>query len=182
MNKKVLNVGGGASKIVSPVYEGWTQEILDIDPGVNPDICCDINDVRSQVPEQSYDAVYSSHCLEHVYRHEVQGVLSNFLYLLVAGGFVEIHVPNLRHLIQEICNRGMDITDTYYRTGDGTPISFHDVLYGWGKAMSNGNLYYSHKCGFTPYSLKEQLELSGFVNIQVCENGSNLSALAFKPK
>ena len=31
---KVLNVGGGASRYLPPEYDGWEQDLLDIEAGV----------------------------------------------------------------------------------------------------------------------------------------------------
>ena len=42
---KVLNVGGGPSRIIPDRYDGWVQHLLDIDPAVNPNICMDALDL-----------------------------------------------------------------------------------------------------------------------------------------
>ena len=73
-NKKcVLNVGGGPSRNLPPYYDNWEQHLLDIDKNVNPDICCDARELQIQ---DVYDAVYTSHTLEHFYKHEIPLILS----------------------------------------------------------------------------------------------------------
>jgi len=182
--KFVLNVGGGPSRILPERYNGWHQDLLDIDPDVNPDICVDALKLKDLELQYKYDAIYNSHCLEHFYKHEVQTVLKGFLHALKDAGFVEIHVPNLLNLFQEILGRGLDVDDVWYRAGgpNGAPISFHDVLYGWNHAMSNGNIFYSHKCGFTAVSLNKELVNAGFGSVYVQEQGANLMAIAYKNK
>lgn len=93
--KKVLNVGGNSKAISLPSqYEGYDQRLLDIDPECSPDILCDARDLKT-LEESQFDAVYCSHNLEHYYRHEVQKVLTGFLYVLKEGGFAQIKVPDL---------------------------------------------------------------------------------------
>ena len=172
---KVLNVGGG-SRILPPHFDGWEQVLLDADPAVKPDICSSMTEYESTTT-QEYDAIYCSHSLEHIYAHEVQQVLDEFISALKSGGFVEIHVPNLRNLMQTMLQSNLDINDVWYRAGD-VPITFHDVLYGWSAAMEKRNLFYAHKCGFTRLSLQTALIDAGFSNVQVQEQGANLYARA----
>lgn len=176
---RVLNVGGGASRHLPESYNGWEQVLLDIDPATGADIVCDAKELISR-PETDFDAVYCSHNLEHFYRHDVPVVLAGFLHCLREGGRVEIHVPNIKNLMQTMLASNLDVMDVWYRTGDGSPVTFHDVLYGWNVAMSNGNEFYSHKCGFTVMSLGTALHAAGFRDVQVFDQGSNLMAVGVK--
>lgn len=173
----VLNVGGGSRNLPSN-YDGWDQHLLDIDPATNPDICCDGKELVNKQKIRAYDAVYCSHNLEHYYWHDVPTVLMGFYTHLAEGGVVEIHVPNIKNLMQSIGS--LDLQDVWYRLGDGTPITYHDVLYGWNKAMAAGNEFYAHKCGFTQISLRDVLEKAGFKRVNVVDAGPNLIALAEK--
>jgi ubiquinone/menaquinone biosynthesis C-methylase UbiE len=177
---RVLNVGGGGSRTVPAHFDGWEQHVLDIDPEVNPDICLDVRQMGDMEPE-GYEAIVCSHNLEHVYRHEVPGVLKGFMRVLKPDGFAEIVVPNIAHWLRTLTENGLDLGDVYYRTGTGMAITFHDVLYGWGPVMAQGNLYYAHKCAFTPTMLGESLSSAGFERISIWENRSNLFARGFKP-
>lgn len=174
----VLNVGGGASRVIPATFKGWDQHILDIDPAVNPDVCCDAKEMR-KLKRSSYDAVYCSHNLEHFYRHDVPTVLAGFQHVLKATGFAQIAVPDIQALMAEVVAGGNDIEDTWYSSPSGR-ISFHDVLYGWDKAMSQGNLFYAHKCGFTEKSLGKALRAAGFKSVHIAKDGMNLHAYAFK--
>lgn len=176
--KYVLNVGGGPSRQLPEKYNGWTQHLLDIDPVVQPDICCDALLLDRQ-EAGLYDAVFCSHNLEHFYKHQVPQLLHNFKYILKDEGFAEIAVPNIQHLMQQLASSSLDIDDVWYRVG-GLPITFHDVLYGWNVQMSQGNEYYSHKCGFTPLSLQKELVTAGFGSVFVMDQGPNILALAYK--
>ena len=130
------------------------------------------------VEPKSYDAVYCSHNLEHYYKHEVSSLLKQFKNVLNDTGFVDIYVPNLVELIEQVKTGNLDIDDVWYRVSTGAPVTFHDVLYGWNVAMSQGNLYYAHKCGFTPLSLHKELCNAGFTDVKVFALGPNIRAVA----
>lgn len=177
--KKVLNVGGGASRDVPLIFKGWDQDVLDIDPMVQPDIVCDAKDMR-KLRGQTYDAVYCSHNLEHFYRHEVPTVLQGFVHVLKADGFTYIVVPDIKSVLEALVRGNHDITDTAY-ISPGGPISFHDIIYGWGKQMSKGNLYYAHKTGFTEKTLTTALRSAKFAKVLTATDDlGNLFAFAFK--
>ena len=175
---KVLNVGGG-SRVLPPQFEGWEQVLLDINPDVKPDICLDAKEM-STLPPDEYDAVYCSHTLEHFYKFEVPIVLSGFLHVLKPKGFAEIHVPNMRNVINELIARNHDIDDVFYRTEENLAITFHDVIYGWGTPLTNGNPFYVHKCGFTVLSLGSALRAAGFEPVYLMSRDANITAQSHK--
>lgn len=176
---KVLNVGGGATRDLPKRYDGWGQILLDINPDVKPDICKDAKRL-TELQEGVFDAVYCSHNLEHFYKHDVPLVLEGFLHVLNENGFAEISVPDVVALMVDMMSRNHDIGDVWYRTGEGTAITFHDVLYGWNAAMAQGNEYYAHKCGFTPISLAAALQAAGFKSIFISAHDKNITAIAYK--
>ncbi len=178
MVNKVLNVGGGFSREVPVFYKGWKQDLLDIDPNVQPDIVADAKEMVKLRKEQ-YESVYCSHTLEHFYKHEVPQVLEGFKHVLKPNGFAYITVPDVQALVESLTIGNKDIGDMWYKASN-VPITFHDVLYGWDRMMNQGNLYYSHKCGFTEKSLTKVLRSIGFYKIFVARDGYNLHAFAFK--
>jgi hypothetical protein len=177
---RVLNVGGGAGRSLPRHYAGWDQTLLDIDPDVKPDICLDVLKVGTLKPSQ-FDAVYCSHNLEHVYRHDVPRVLGGFQHVLKRTGWAEIAVPDIQKLMEDMVRDGKDIESIWYRCSGG-PITFHDVLYGWNAMMEDGNLFYAHRCGFTEKSLGRVLREAGFASVRIARAGFNLVAFAFKTR
>lgn len=175
---RVLNVGGGASRALPAQYTGWTQDLLDIDPNVQPDIVCDAK-LMHTLPAKKYDAVFCSHNLEHFYQHEVPQVLSGFQHVLTATGFAHISVPDTAALFEAIASGHRDISDIWYVSAAG-PIAFHDVLYGLGKEVARGNVYYSHKTGFSEKTLTKALFAAKFVKVFTERENGNLTAFAFK--
>src|SRR5581483_7471956 len=95
----VLNVGCGYPRRqgLHPAFHGpeWRELRLDIDPAVKPDIVCSIT-AMDPVATGSVDAVWSSHNLEHLYRHEVPRALAEFLRVLRPGGLLLLTLPDLQ--------------------------------------------------------------------------------------
>jgi SAM-dependent methyltransferase len=160
--RKLLNVGGGSRTIGIPeCYNDWERVLLDIDPGVQPDIVCDARRL-TQLPPAQFDVVYCAHNLEHYFRHEVPVVLAGFLHVLKPDGFAHIIVPDIGELMRITVQAGLDIDDKVYDCSAG-PITVRDVLWGFGKAIEqSGQDFYAHKTGFTHKSLREMLARCGF--------------------
>jgi SAM-dependent methyltransferase len=172
---RLLNVGGG-SRWLLPMFNGWDQDLLDIDDSCGADICCDARTLKDRPVERQYDAIYNSHFLEHVHEHEVPDVLEGFHKHLKPGGFVYTMVPDLRQLFAEIQTK--ELTDTWYMAGENK-VTYADVLYGWNSAIRSGKPYFAHKYGFTPPVLDAALK-QFFPIVLIARDGYNLHALAIK--
>lgn len=155
-----LHVGCGPKQQKHTPFAGkaWREIRLDIDESVSPDLVGTMTDL-SAVVDQSVDAVFSSHNIEHLYPHEVPVALEEFKRVLKPDGFVLITCPDL----QSVCALVVadNLTEPAYQSGQG-PISPIDILYGHRAAMQNGNLYMAHRCGFTRKVLSGTLQNAGF--------------------
>ena len=180
---KVLNVGGNNKAIPIPkCYDGWEHHLLDIDPKGGPDVLCDAQELylREDLFDK-YDSVYCSHNLEHYYQHKVASVLQGFFNVTNGDGFVYVAVPHIPNVLRQVVASNMELTDPLYRLSDGTPISAHDVIYGWGKQIrESGVEFFAHKTAFSPQSLYNAIRAAGFEFIYISEQGLNLVAYGFK--
>jgi tetratricopeptide (TPR) repeat protein len=138
--------------------EDWTELRLDINPEVNPDLVGTMTDM-SAVASESVDAIFSSHNIEHLYPHEVPIALAEFKRVLRNDGFVVITCPDLKSVCALVAED--KLTEPAYISPAG-PIAPIDILYGHRLPMSQGNLYMSHRCGFTLNVLLATLEDAGF--------------------
>ncbi|CAB4124376.1 AdoMet_MTases domain containing protein [uncultured Caudovirales phage] len=179
--KTVLNVGsGGCAVKVSPLSNGlesYKEITVDLDDKIHPDIFTDMKDL-SMIENNSVDAVYSCHSLEHVHFHQVKLCLEEWYRVIKVGGEVRILVPNLKEISGYLKSGG--ILDKVYDSSGG-PISAIDMLYGYRKYIANGNEYMAHKTGFTKESA-ETICASLGMSCQVSEeDGINLLIRIFKP-
>jgi SAM-dependent methyltransferase len=182
MPKKVLNVGGNSKAIAIPKhFEGWTHDLLDIDPRGKPDILCDARKLTSLAPG-AYDAVYCSHNLEHYFAHDVPKVLRGFHHVLKPHGFAEIRVPDIAALIRMVADKDLDLLDVIYQSPAG-PVRVRDVLYGFAPQIErSGQDFYAHKTGFSPKSISLVLRQSAFAHLFLRRGKLEIRAYAFKEK
>ncbi len=70
---KFLHIGCGPKRKESTTKvfnsDSWEEVTLDIDEGVNPDIIGTMTDL-SMIEDSSFDAIYSSHNIEHLFLHD----------------------------------------------------------------------------------------------------------------
>jgi SAM-dependent methyltransferase len=177
----VLNVGCGDSpRSLHPYFRGpgWREVRLDIEPATRPDIVCSITDMHP-VNANSVDAVWSSHNLEHLHRHEVPLALAEFLRVLKPEGLLLLTLPDLQK-VAELVVAGR-IEDEAYRSPSGaiTPL---DMIFGHSPSLARGHLYMAHKTGFTLASLRRLLLAAGFADVRLRQGSFyDLWATARKP-
>ena len=160
-----LHVGCGQKKKgqTTPGFNSseWNEVRFDIDESVNPDLIGTIIDMNN-VTSGSMEAIYSSHNIEHVYAHEVEAVLKEFVRVLTPDGFTVITCPDLQSVCKLIAED--KLLDPAYTSPAG-PITPLDILYGHRPAIRRGNHYMAHKCGFTLNVLISVLKDHGFSSV-----------------
>ena len=180
--QKFLHVGcGGKHKDdTTPAFasEDWQEVRLDIDKSANPDIISSVLDL-SVIESESFDAIYSSHNIEHVYSHEVQIMLTEFLRVLNNNGFFIVTCPNLLPVARLIVED--KLTEPVYDSPAG-PICPLDILYGHGVSIGRGNDFMAHKTGFTPKSLTAALLAAGFKSVGMLARDTQLDIWAVATK
>jgi hypothetical protein len=138
--------------------ENWTELRFDIDESVNPDIIGTMTDM-SAVADESVDAIYSSHNIEHLYPHEIPIAFKEFLRVLKPDGFLVATCPDMKSVCALVAEDKM--LDPAYTSPAG-PITPIDIIYGHRPSMAKGNLYMAHRCGFTQKTLDGTLRANGF--------------------
>ena len=113
----------------------------------------------SAISENSFDAIFSSHNVEHLYPHDVERAFSEFYRVLNDSGFLVIACPDLKSVATLIAED--KLFEPAYISPAG-PIAPIDILYGYRPSLELGNLFMAHKTGFTEKSLVEALRASGF--------------------
>jgi hypothetical protein len=161
----LINLGSGQSDAarLPAIFAGWRQLRVDIDPSVQPDIVASMTDL-SPIPNGSVHAVWASHCLEHLYRHEVGAALSEIARILTRDGLLCLRVPDLQTVAAHIAEDRMH--EVLYTSMAG-PVTAHDVLFGFGPEVAAGHAAMAHRTGFTPTVLVADLRGAGFESLLV---------------
>jgi SAM-dependent methyltransferase len=181
--KIVLNVGCGypLRQKLHPHFHGpeWREVRLDLDPTVHPDIVCSITDM-SPVGSDSVDAIWSSHNLEHLQRHEVPLALAEFIRVLKPRGLVLLTLPDLGQVARLVVEDRLE--DQAYRSSSG-PITALDMIFGHTASLARGNSLMAHRTGFTARTLQKVLVEAGFAEVSLRHgNFFDLWASAYKPQ
>jgi predicted SAM-dependent methyltransferase len=154
---------------------GWEEVRLDIDAGVKPDVVGSITQLESSFAAASFDAVWSSHVLEHLYAHEVYPALRQFIRVLKPDGFALIMSPDLEAVAHHIIRYG--IAAVAYDSPAG-PIRPLDMLYGHTRAIEKGQVHMAHRTGFTAERLGNLLLSAGFSTVSTRTENFEICALA----
>lgn len=178
--KIVLNAGCGYSsrQNLHARFHGpeWREIRVDIDPSVEPDYVCSIA-ALTPIAAESVDAVWSSHNLEHIYRHEVPSALAEFLRVLKPGGILLLTTPNLQKAAEFVAQDQLE--REVYRSPAG-PITPLDMIFGHTVSLARGHGFMAHKTGFTARSLQSSLLDAGFVDLQLSQDSFDLWATGRK--
>lgn len=177
-NKSFLHVGCGPldkKSTTAELKKGYWKEVrFDIDAGAKPDILGSMVDME-QVPDKEFDALFSSHNIEHLEYHDVQRALKEFRRVLKDNGICIILCPNMDEIARAIVSGAWE--EPVYESPAG-PISPIDMVYGYRPALAMGQHYMAHRMGYTKGSLYTHLGKAGFKIGVVVPVGFDLIALA----
>ena len=157
--------------------ERWQEVRIDLDPDAWPDVVGSIVDMSAEFLDGSFDAIWSSHVLEHLAAHHVPGALLEFKRVLKPDGFAVISSPDLEAVAAAIGEHGID--HVLYVSPAG-PITAIDVLYGHRASIEQGKTGMAHKTGFSCASLGKLLVDAGFSVALATRRGLDLWALALR--
>lgn len=162
---KFLHVGCGQKRkdrtLPALNSDEWEEVRFDINEKVAPDIVGTMTDL-SAVADNEFDAVFSSHNIEHLFTHEVPIALKEFLRVLKPEGFLLITCPDLQSVAKLVAED--KLVQPAYESPAG-PISPLDILYGHRASIARGDVYMAHKCGFTKSVLSGTLGAAGFAGV-----------------
>jgi hypothetical protein len=158
----------------------WQEIRLDVDGAQRPDITASVVDMKQWVEDASCDAIWSSHIIEHLSRHEVAPALEEFRRVLTPTGFALIRCPDVEIVAQFIVDGRID--DVIYTSPAG-PITPLDMLYGHGAAIARGSQAMRHGTAFTQDLLGRDLAKAGFPEVRATRTKTfEVWAAAFMPE
>ena len=190
-NFKFLHVGCGpkrknkTTKIFSS--EEWEEVTFDIDNTHSPDILGNMTDM-SMIKDNTFDALYSSHNIEHLFMHEAVIAMKEFYRVINDSGYLMIVCPDITSTCEAIIEKG-PLEPLYYlknpETGkiDKNPfVAGVDILHGWRAPIQDGNHFMAHKTSFSEKSLTQLCLHSGFKKVASVARKEffDINLLAFK--
>jgi SAM-dependent methyltransferase len=169
-SKSLLNAGSGPAHFGRPpaafAAADWKEVRLDVDPLAHPDIVGSFADMRGLIEDARFDALYSSHAIEHLHAHEVIPALREFRRVLRPEGFALVTCPDLAAIARQLLDAGAE--EVAYQSPAG-PIRPIDMIYGHGRSIADGQIHMAHHTGFTAPRLARVAFAGGFSEVRVME-------------
>lgn len=184
LDRRVLHVGCGAKSAArlhaAFKQPSWREIRFDIDETTAPDFTGSIVDMRSWIEDGSCDAIWASHVLEHLSRHEVPKALREFRRVLAPTGFALIRLPDLEKIAEFIVAGRANEVVYHSPAGPITPI---DMLFGHGASIERGQESMRHGTGFSRDLLASDLIEAGFAEVRCTRTDTyEVWAAAFMPQ
>lgn len=180
--RRVLNAGSGpkSSRRLDAVFDpsDWHEIRIDLDPVVEPDIAGSMTDMRAHFDAESFDAIWSSHSLEHLHSHEIPLALAEFRRILKADGFALVTCPDLETVMTLFLAHGSD--HVVYQSPAG-PITPLDMMFGHSPSIASGAVHMAHRSGLTAERMGNLLLRAGFAEAVTKRHNFDLWALALMP-
>jgi len=142
----------------------WSSDIL-------------IHDIRKPLPfrDNSADAVYASHVLEHLYREQGQQLARECFRVLAPGGIVRLVVPDLNAIVREYLGEQPfgEAPPSQKATPPGDVLN-ERLLMRWPSPSKRSFVlkideamqdFHSHKWMYDEQSLAALLRSAGFVDV-----------------
>lgn len=122
--KRYINVGCGLQS---------GPEFINVDIVPSPGIHY-VHDIRTldMFPSESADLLYASHIMEHIPRHELDSVITEWRRVLKPGGVLRISVPDFDSLLTIYHASGNDIASILAQLlGQEPPYNNHYSVWNW---------------------------------------------------
>ncbi len=181
--RRVLNVGSGPQSIrkLERLFDpaGWTQVRIDLDATARPDVLGSMTDMHAHFEDGGFDAIWSSHSIEHLHNHEIPQALAEFRRVLRPDGFALISCPDLETVISLFLQHGPDHVAYVSPAGPITPM---DMMFGHSRSIATGSPHMAHHSGLTADRIGTLLVSAGFAEAITKRAGFDLWALALMPK
>jgi predicted SAM-dependent methyltransferase len=177
--KRFLNAGSGprSNRTLNAFFEpaGWQEIRIDLDPRVKPDIVGTMTNMGGHFAARTFDAVWSSHSLEHLHAHQIPVALAEFRRVLRDDGFALITCPDLETVMTLFLKHGSDHVVYHSAAGPITPL---DMMFGHSSSIASGSPHMAHHSGLTAERLGELLLRAGFAEAITRRQDYDLWALA----
>jgi predicted SAM-dependent methyltransferase len=157
-----LNIGCGpkGSGLQPPGMQApnWQEVRLDADAAVQPEVLAPAHDL-SVLESGCMDAVFSSHCIEHLYLDQALPALREWQRVLRPDGLLLLVCPDLQAAAEMVAqDKLFEVAYAGIRPYD--IIFSHQGLVAQGRAQ--GHSFMEHKSGYTLSVLRQLVSEAGF--------------------
>ena len=154
-----LQLGTGSN-----VYDGWLNtDVVDYKRG-NEVLYLDVRK-RFPLPDNSFDAVFSEHVIEHVTYRDGVHCLRECRRVLKPGGRIRVATPSLDRVISLYAPEQTDLQRRYLQWAIDVMVAEGDA-YLPGFVLNNFVRSWGHQFIYDGQTLRHALETAGFVDVE----------------
>lgn len=176
--KRCLEIGPGLDAVKG--FETFNLSSEDKSDGNDSTHVGNAKDL-SRFKSETFDVVYSSHCIEHFHWYHIQGVINEWARVVKSGGSLEIWTVNGREVIEEIIkyeNTGktkhnLDLNWKKPKTNGDPYLWLVGKLYNYTKDPSDDFDYHLHRTLITPTFLKRCFVKAGLKDVRDMDISEN---------
>jgi predicted SAM-dependent methyltransferase len=154
----------------------WHEVRVDCDATLNADIVAEPF-ALSMIADNSVDGVFIGHVLQRFNFDEAAMILREALRILKDSGIIIATVPDMQLAATYLANDELEAAVYHAPVGGITAI---DMMFGFQKAIKNGEKMRQHLSGFTANSLGMFVREVGFCNLKVIRQPNDLLVLGYK--
>lgn len=158
LGAKILEIGGGNNPLRDKNGKRATFN-ADVISGPEVDKVIDFSNFPLPFDNNSFDAIYSRYCMEHIEWHKIDEFVSEIYRILTPGGKAVFFVPNTYEQCKKIVNEGIN---------RGTI----ELLFGSQEFPDHAGC---HKTGFSPEYAKELFTKAGFKYIKTSPHPNTIT-------
>ena len=162
-----MNLEIGGQRVKTEWSEDW--HVMDCIDDDNIDIIHDLSEFPYPIEDDTYNVVYMSHVLEHLSWVITPKILEEIYRIIKPGGSVEIHVPDLKKLVDAYLNPELikeNNAGWYPHNPKEEPIKwFNGRMFNYGPGNEN-----FHRAAFDEAFLKQSLSEVGFKDLEIIEH------------
>lgn len=130
-----------------------------------------IGDARSPpFPDETFDEVYSSHCIEHVEWFEVEPTIKEWVRILKPGGLLEVHTVDGARMMRELLEWEEGREGPKPGKWRGDLHRYHPFLWGTGRLLNYNRkgtgTHWMHRAILTPRYMLECFAKAGLVDMK----------------
>lgn len=171
---KKLEIGPYTNNDNSVVRLGPDWETLSVVPGDNVDHVAKWGHEDLPIGDDTYDLIHAAHVLEHIDHWRVVEALKETLRILKPGGILEVHVPDIRWLIQQWMSGECDKWQGHHLIKydlQGKPVRgtwFNARVLGFSESphWDGTREHYRHRTLFDAEHLEWCMHRAGFVDLK----------------
>ena len=149
-DKRQLMIGAGEQR-----KKGWVS--LDASPKYSPDILAEVPPLPPEVRDTQWDTIEMFHCIEHHFLWRARVLLQEIYNALKPGGMLILEQPNIEYCAKVLLGQ--------VKPPKGDPGQFD--MWGFYGDPNHLDQYMCHHWGYTPESLRAELILAGWKDINI---------------